>query len=100
MVIIQAYEEVYYMPFNIQVNRKHNPGKVGSPRRTAKALQDIIHIREQLTEAAKNSLRTESGLRETQNPMLTIPADLFRLRERERERERESNPYHLQEYTG
>ncbi len=64
------------------------------------ALREIIQIRDQPTEAAKVALRTAAGLKEKHNPLLMIPADLYRLEKRDGVTEvKEYNFYHMQEYT-
>ena len=48
------------------------------PRTKALSLQQIMEIKQLRTEAEKAEHRVEYGLGEHDNPLLSIPADLYR----------------------
>ena len=61
----------------MQVNKDVNPKMRGEFRTSSASLRQIISIRSQTLEIEKNSLRANSGLRECENSLLTLPADLY-----------------------
>ena len=61
----------------LQVNKDVDPTTSGAFRTSSSSLRQIINIRSQTLEVEKNFLRTNSGLRECNNPLLMLPADLF-----------------------
>ena len=61
----------------MQVNKDEDPTTSGALRISGNSLRQIIDIRSQTLEVEKNSRRTSSGLRECENPLLMLPADLF-----------------------
>ncbi len=60
------------------MDRDVNPTIIGPERTSLSSLQQIEAIKSQKTERAKAQLRTKYGIKETNNPMLMIPADLYR----------------------
>jgi hypothetical protein len=64
--------------FHMQVDKEINPTVTAERRTLSKSIQMIQEIRSQKTEVAKAQLRTRYGIKEDTNPMLTLPADLFR----------------------
>ena len=63
---------------HIQVVREINPTQVSEQRTLPLSLQQIEEIKSKPTEQEKAQLRTLYGIKETYNPLLTIPADLYR----------------------
>ena len=59
------------------MDKEINPTEIGELRSLENSLQQIQRIQLEQVQRAKNSLRTEYGLRECPNPLLSIPADLF-----------------------
>lgn len=66
------------MHIHVQVDREVNPTEVSEQRTLISSLQHIEEIKSKPTEQEKARLRTEYGIKETYNPLLTIPADLYR----------------------
>ena len=62
----------------IQCDRMQNPWKIGAPRSTQQALQQIAAIQQQPSEAQKKEKRTSCGLSEKYNPLFQLSVDLFR----------------------
>lgn len=67
-----------YTIHSLQVDRDGNPTRLSTPRSLSSTLQAIAEIQAQPTATNKAALRTQYGIREDPNPLLTIPADLFR----------------------
>ena len=61
--------------FHKQVDKEVNPTEVAE-QRTVKFMIDEIGSHN--SEAAKAQLRTRYGIKDDSNPMLKLPADLFR----------------------
>ena len=61
----------------IQVDREVDPAVVGVKRISQSSLEQIDEVQSQTQERNKMKMRTECGLKEDTNPMLSIPADLF-----------------------
>lgn len=61
----------------VQVDKEQTPGMVGQLRTAGSALKQIIKIQSLATEKSKANERTASGLRECENPLLTLPVDLY-----------------------
>ena len=63
---------------NIQVDREVAPTEIGEQRTVVSAREQIEEIKSKTTEHERAELRTRYGIKETSNPLLSIPADLFR----------------------
>ena len=66
------------MHIHMQVDREINPTQVIEQRTLSSSLQQIEEIKSKPAEQEKAKLRTMYGIKETYNPLLTIPADLYR----------------------
>ena len=55
-----------------------NTAELDNPRTKGLSLTQITKIRQQETESAKKELRVKYRLGEHHNPLLSIPADLYR----------------------
>ena len=62
----------------MQVDRDINPTQVSELRNLLSSLEQIEEIKSKQTEQERAQLRTKYGIKETYNPLLTIPADLYR----------------------
>jgi len=60
-----------------QVDRDVNPTQLDTPRSLTSSLQQIQEIQAASSLVRKAALRTEYGIKETPNPMLSLPVDLF-----------------------
>ena len=54
------------------------PTEIAEQRTLASSIQMMDDIKDQPSEQAMARLRTTYGIKEIPNPMLTLPADLFR----------------------
>ena len=66
------------MHIHMQVDREINPTQVIEQRTLPSSLQQIEEIKSKPAEQEKAKLHTMYGIKETYNPLLTIPADLYR----------------------
>ncbi len=62
----------------VKVDREDDPTETDEPRTLVQSLRFIAEIQSKTTESEKRALRTRYGIREIDNPMLAIPADLFK----------------------
>ena len=62
----------------MQVDREIAPTEVSQKRTLSSYKEQIDEIKSKVTEHEKGNLRTKYGTKEAPNPLLTIPADLFR----------------------
>lgn len=62
----------------MQVDKEVDPTVMGEGRTLVKSMDMMREIKDQHTEQAKARLRTQYGLKEISNPMLSLSADLFR----------------------
>lgn len=60
-----------------KADKEVNPCVVDIPRTLELTLQQILNIKSQNLQKDKSELRTLYGIKEDENSMLTIPADLF-----------------------
>ena len=61
-----------------QVDKRLNPAAVDTPRTKALSLEQITDIKQSPTETSKAENRVKYGLHENDNPLFSIPADLYR----------------------
>ena len=62
----------------MQVDRDINPTQVSELRILLSSLEQIEEIKSKKTEQERAQLRTKYGIKEAYNPLLTIPADLYK----------------------
>ena len=67
-----------YDSFHMQVDKEVNPTEIAEYRSLSSSLQMMEEIKSKDSEGAKAKLRTRYGLRDDPNPMLKLPADLYR----------------------
>ena len=61
-----------------QIDRDENTAALDNPRTKELTLLQMAEIDQQVTEKDKNVLRVQYGISEHYNPLLSIPADLYR----------------------
>ena len=61
----------------MQVDRSVNPAVIDEKRTLQSSLQQMHTIQSETLEKDKAKLRTQYGIKEDFNPMLSIPADLY-----------------------
>ena len=71
-------QESIIVSFHIQVDKEVDPTIVDEKCTLSNSVEMIREIQSKSTEAARAQLRTRHGIKEDRNPMLTLPADLFR----------------------
>ena len=67
---------MHFIFYVAKVRQKHNPETICALRTRYAMLQHMMDIRLQPTEKQRRKKRKAFGLREDENPLLSIPADL------------------------
>lgn len=71
------YYVLYICTFILQADREDTPTEIGTRRTKVLAMQQVQEIASQPTESAKARKRTEFGMKEGDNPLLTLSLDAF-----------------------
>lgn len=61
----------------MQADKEVNPRTVSTPRTLVSSLQQMQEIQLKPLKCEKERLRTKYGVKESPNPMLSLPGDLF-----------------------
>ena len=71
------YYVLYIYTFILQADREDTPTEIGTRRTKVLAVQQVQEIASQPTESSKARKRTEFGMKEGDNPLLTLSLDAF-----------------------
>ena len=71
------YYVLYIYTFILEADREDTPTKIGTRKTKVLDMQQVQEIASQPTESSKGRKRTEFGMKEGENPLLTLSLDAF-----------------------